>query len=204
MPLASISVGEDASLDNRWYSMPALDVTAGERVGSSRVWKLVVVGNPPPAPALAAADLNLYQVALSTSSTENISPQGARIWAYSWTYLIPAGQARTPPPLYPYVGANTDALVQYNWDYDRGDQNAGLQIATPARTLALGPEPVSGDNDLQSSGHPAQETERGATWAVRIWADPGQPADNLVTFWATDPQGTALSLFARPTILPPP
>jgi hypothetical protein len=181
-----------------------VDAAEGERVGDKRLFKLVVAGNPGSTPELSWADLNLYNVALSTSAAQNVAPAGARIWAYSWTYLIPGGQARTPPQLYPYLGPASTQLVQTNWDYDRSDQNAGIRITTPTRTLQLGPEHVSGDDDAQSSSHAVQATESGTTWAVLVWADTGQLADNLVTFWATDAQGQALALFARSTTLAPP
>lgn len=209
MPLDSATFGQDTASNDQWYSFRPLDATDGERVGSTRVFKLVIQGNPNPASEVNAADLNLYQVALSTSNTENIPPQGARIWAYSWTYLIPAEQARTPPHMYPYIDPNVKGLVQYNWDYDRHDLNAGIELTTPRRTIQLGAETVSGDNDLQFSGVAIQDAERGTTWAVRIWADPGQLADNLVTVWATGTRQAAgeeqaLPMYARSTILAPP
>ena len=197
--LDSLTIGQDETVDGRWFTFGPFNAADGEQVGSSRVFKLVVKGDPPLTPELSAADLNLYHVALSTSNAQNTPPQGARIWAYSWTYLIPAGQARTPPPLYPYIGPNTDLLVQLNWDYDRHDQNAGIQITTPARAFQLGFDHVSEDNNLQSSSQLVQDTEHSTTWAVRVWADPGQLADNLVTFWATDAHGQVLPLFAHST-----
>ena len=77
-------------------------------------------------------------------------------------------------------------------------------MTTPTRTLQLGPEHVSGDNSAQSSSHAVQDAETGTTWTILVWADPGQLADNLVTFWATDANGQALALFARSTTLAPP
>lgn len=202
--LDSVTFAQDDAIDDSWYNLGPIDPTAGERVGDKRVFKLVIEGNPLRTSEIHAADLNLYNVALSTSGTHNTAPQGARIWAYAWTYLISAGQARTPPDLYPYVDPSLTYLIQTNWDFDRRDQSAGLQILTPVRALQLGPEHVSMDNDLQSSSHPIQDGERGTTWIVRVWADLGQPADNLVTFWATDAHGQAVPLFARSTTLAPP
>ena len=195
---------QNAATDDQWFNLGPLNVSDGERVGGSRVFKLVVQGTITPTTQLNWADLNLYNVALSTSSTANIAPEGARIWAYSWTYMIPAGQARTPPSLYPYLGPSTDTLLLNNWDFDRYDQNAGIEFTTPARTLQLGPEYVSTDNDLRSGSTTVLETERSTTWIVRVWADLGPSSDNLVTVWATDAHGQALPLFARSTTLSPP
>jgi hypothetical protein len=204
LPLDSVTFAQDAAVDGQWYSLGPLDPAEGERVGDKRVFKLVIAGNRRVTPEVNWADLNLYNVALSTSATQNAAPPGARTWAYSWTYLIPAGQARTPPHLYPYVGPAVSQLIQTNWDFDRHDQNAGLRMTTPTRTLPLGPQHVSSDNAAQSSSHAVHETEVGTTWTIVAWADPGQLADNLVTFWATDAYGQALALFARSTTLAPP
>jgi hypothetical protein len=204
MPLDSVTFGQDAVTDGRWFSLGPLSVSDGEQVGGSRIFKLVVEGASSPTTMLNWADLNLYNVALSTSDTANTAPEGARIWAYSWTYLIPAGQVSTPPRLYPYLGPSTDTLILSNWDFDRYDQNAGLEFTSPARTLQLGPEHVSGDNELRSGSAAVLETERSTTWLVRVWAGLDPSADNLVTVWATDAHGRALPLFARSTTLPPP
>jgi hypothetical protein len=202
--LETVTFGLDVDQDGQWYSFGPREPAEGERVGDRRVFKLVVMGNPRTTPEVHAADLNLYNVALSTSSTENVAPEGAHIWAYAWTFLIPAGQARTPPHLYPYIHRDTHTLLQYNWDYDRYDQNAGIDITTPTRTLQLGFEVVSRDNSVQSSAHSVLQAEHNTTWTVRCWADPGQIADNLVTFWATNADGEALPLFARSTTVAPP
>jgi hypothetical protein len=204
LPLASVTFGQDASVDGRWHNLGPVDPAQGEWIDGKRVFKLVVEGNSRSTPEINWADLNLYNVALSTSDTQNVAPPGARLWAYSWTYMITAGQAQAPPRLYPYLAPNTDTLVQTNWDFDRLNQNAGIQMMTPIRTLQLGYEHVSTDNNLQSSSHPAQGVERGTTWAVLVWADLGQSADNLVTCWFADAHGEALPLFARSTILAPP
>jgi hypothetical protein len=71
-------------------------------------------------------------------------------------------------------------------------------------TFELGFEHVSTDNALQASSQAVPDNARNTTWAIRIWANSGLAADNLVTVWATDAHGQALPLFARSTQLPPP
>jgi hypothetical protein len=203
--LATASFGQDLSSDGQWISLDPLSVTDGELVHGKRLFKLVVIGQPPASPGINFADLNVYNVALSTSNGNNTAPAGSRILAFSWTFLIPGDAYRTPPRLFPYVGPGTSALVQHNWDYDRATQNAGLTAITPARVLQVPHDRISGDNEGRNSSHQALDTERNTTWTISCWAETGQAlADNLVTFWATDQDGQALSLFARSTNSPPP
>jgi hypothetical protein len=203
--LATASFGQDAGSDGQWFSLGPLSVTDGELVNGKRLFKLAVVGGPPESPGISFSDLNVYNVALSTANGSNTAPAGSRILAFSWTYLISGDAYRTPPHLYPYVGPGTAALVQHNWDYDRSTQNAGLTAVTPARTLEVPHDRISGDNEGRNSSLQVLEAERNTTWAISCWAETGQAlADNLVTFWATDQDGRALSLFARSTNSPPP
>ncbi len=203
--LATAIFGEDPSSDGQWYNLGPFNVTDGELVRGKRLFKLVVIGKPPESPGINFADLNVYNVALSTSNGNNTAPAGSRILAFSWTFLIPGDAYRTPPRLFPYVGPGVAALVQHNWDYDRSTQNAGLTAITPARALDIPYDRISGDNEVRNSSHQVLDTERNTTWAISCWAETDQTlADNLVTFWATDQDGRALSLFARSTNSPPP
>jgi hypothetical protein len=205
MALATAVLGEDPSSDGQWYELGPFNVADGELVRGKRVFKLAVVGKPPESPGINFADLNVYNIALSTSSGSNSAPAGARILAFSWTFLIPGDAYQTPPRLFPHVGPGVAALVQHNWDYDRSAQNAGLTAITPARTLDIPYDRVSGDNEGRNSSHQVLDIERNTTWAISCWAQTGQAlADNLVTFWATDQGGRALPLFARSTKSPPP
>ncbi len=107
--------------------------------------------------------------------------------------------------MYPYVGPNTQTVVQHNWDYDRFTENAGVSIVTPERTINASYDKVSSDNEEKSSAHDVHDRERNTTWALRCWAETTQDvADNLVTLWVTDQDGQALPIFARSTNRSPP
>jgi hypothetical protein len=134
-----------------------------------------------------------------------VAPKEARIFAYSWTFLIPSATFSTPPRLYPFVDSNATMLVQHNWDYDRvAGEPAGMTIATPSRIIAVPDVDLSGDGEEKTSSYATLATELNITWAVSAWAKPTAVVDNLVTFWATNQNGTALAIFARSTNVVPP
>jgi len=197
----------DVTTDGQWYSLGPLTVADGESVNGKRLFKLSVVGGPePPFPAgVHFADLNTYSAVLSTSDTRNVPPEGSRLLAFSWTFLIPRDAYDAPPRLYPYVSPGTQMLIQHNWDYDRSTENAGMSMITPQRTIQVAYDSISGDNEERSSAHDVRDAERNTTWAIRCWAETIQDmGDNLVTFWASDQDGGALPIFARSTTGSPP
>lgn len=204
--LATVTFMEDVTVDGQWYPMGPFNAGDGELVNGRRVFKLSLLAGPePPFPIGSTdTDLNLYNVAVSTSPIANAAPPGARLFSYSWTFLIPAAEWATPPPIFAYVGGAVTSLVQHNFDYD-STGTAGITIVTPVRTLTGTSGDVSGNGFDISSSYAVQAGETGATWTIICWADP-TPAisDNLVTFWATDQGGAALPLFARPTTQSPP
>ncbi len=204
--LATAVFTQEASLDGAWYSMGPFYAADGELVGGKRIFKLGVVAGPSPpfTSGILFADLNLYNVAFSTSPTANTPPAGARIFAFSWTFVIPQNTSLNPPRMFPFVGANVATMVQHNWDYDNLGGVAGITMTTPSREFTVPGGNVSGDGEEKHSGHAVLDTERDTTWAIRCWAQPLSVADNLVTFWATDQNGTPLAIFARSTNGAPP
>lgn len=218
-PVAGVSSGvvlttavftENSGTDGNWYTFGPLNVTDGELVNGQRVFKLSIVAGPEPpfAAGTYLADLNLYNVVLSTSPTVNTAPSGSRIFAFSWTFLIPEAGYDTPPRMFPHIASGVSTFTQHNWDYDNdpsGVGAAGITMTTPVRTITVPDTGVSGNNEERSTNHAVLDTERNTTWTVSCWAEPTwTPGDNLVTFWATDQNGKALAIFSRSTIDPPP
>jgi uncharacterized repeat protein (TIGR01451 family) len=208
-PLASATFMDDLTWDDNWYVLGSgsFNVSDGEPVNGKRVFKLSVIAGPEPPFPLGSrqADLNLYNVAVSTVPGANTAPPGARIFAYSWTYMVWPSDWSAPPRMFPYVAPGVATLTQHNWDYDRTNTNAGVDILTPAgTTFGTDPLVVSANNEEQTSSYSPAGNETGTTWAIRVWAEYTSAPGNLVTFWATDQGGQAMALYARSTNLPPP
>ena len=214
-PVAGVSSGtvlttavftENAATDGDWYVFGPFKAAEGELFNGKRIFKLSVVGGPEPpfTSGIGFADRNIYNVILSTSSSMNSAPTDARIFAFSWTFLIPSAAYNVPPRLFPFVDSGVAMLIQHNWDYDNtAAGTAGMTITTPSRIITVPDADVSSDAEERISSYSPRDTERDTTWAVSCWAQT-VVGDNLVTFWATDENGRPLAIFARSTNVAPP
>lgn len=180
--LASQTFTQNTALDHAWFTLAAVAPNQGEHVGSKYVFKLSVVG-------IIGNDGNLYNVALSTSNSANVIPQGARIFAYSWTFRLPNVVSLQ---LYPYVTSSTATFNQYNFDMDN---TATIRITTPITVYAV--TAISGEGAWVTSSYPVASSEQQVTWAVRF-NDIGTGNDG--TAWFTDQNGTPLPIFTRSSI----
>lgn len=186
----SYTFTQGAALDRTWVTLWSFAPGEGEHVGNKYVFKLSVVGGP-------GDDGNYYDVVLSTSSTDNIAPQGTRIFAYAWTYLMPLTD---PPQFYPFVSPSMLTFNQHNFDFD---SLAAITITTPITAHSVSSSGISGNNVEGSSAFLVTSDEQQVTWAVRcvsLWVS----VNNDVTVWFTDQNGDALPIFTRSTIEPVP
>jgi len=186
-----------------WHTFGPLEpLTQAEYINGHYVFKLAVVGE-------SGDDGNLYNVALSTQPGANVAPAGARIFAFSWTFVLTNTDR---PRLYPYVGPGVAAFTQNNFDFDR--DSGTISICTPGPELVVSGQDISGNaiafasfassSFVQGTDYAMAYT--GASWAVDFATFTYTPTIpyNDVTFWATDQNGTALAIFTRPEIEPPP
>jgi len=188
--LYSRTFTQELAFDRQWVTIP-ITPTDGELVGDKFVFKLSVVGGP-------GDDGNIYNVNLSTSPDENITPQGARVLAYAWTFRL----ARPGTvPLYPYVTGSTATFTQNNFDFDHDTLPASMTVMTPLRSFTV--TALSGDDETASSDHVVLIDESGSTWTV-FCTTAEASYNNDVTLWITDQDGTPLAVFARSTLGPPP
>lgn len=214
VPLVTEVFTEDNTTDGAWYTFGPLAVSDGETRADWRVFVLTVSGGPEPPFELNArdADTNIYNVMVTAEADATTPVPGSRIFAYSWTFLIPEAEWDIPPRMFPWVDVRVNTVIQHNFDYDNdafGPGQAGLAMQTPHRTLTGGDSEVSGDGNVLSSGYDRIPGEQNTTWGIRCWAEPTgtgpltSVTDNVVTFWLTDQAGRRLVTFARSTNRPP-
>jgi len=198
--LTQTAIGNDSAYDNNWdLVFGPFWADDGELVGSSRVFKLVVEG-------VGGDDGNLYNVALSTSSSSNVAPADSRVFAYSWTFPLTA-EVSQRPPLYPYVPQGTTSFEQHNWDMDYSGGSGTMTLHTPVQDIVVPVSGISGNSTVfpdhvATSSHPVGDGEDGVTWTVTM--EVASPSTwNDLTFWAVG-NGTDLAIFTRPTTATPP
>jgi len=187
--------GHPHAWDHEWFTLQAITPNQGEDVDGKRVFKLSVVGGP-------GDDGNRYNVALSTSDTGNIAPSGARIFAYSWTFLLPTPDSLQ---LYPFVASSASTLIQYNLDFDRTPDCDGASITITTRT---GEAHVVPSSSISENGEEATYNlavpgnEQQATWSVQCTDLSAFRNDG--TLWVTDQGDVPLPIFTRSTTEPAP
>lgn len=184
-------IGDDVTLDNAWLSW-TVNRSQGELVGSSRVFKLVVQG-------ASGDDGNLYQVAISTSPTDNLEVPGARIFAYSWCASLPTPGDEVV--VYPFVPAGASRVTQFNFDFDVSSGSA-INLTTPLRNLSV--FQLSGNDAVASEEFITFSGERDTTWSARYVAGSQPPTINDFTLWYLGDGTTALAIFTAPTLASPP
>lgn len=186
-----------------WYTFGPLEPTVqAEHINGRYVFKLAVVGE-------SGDDGNLYNVALSTQPGANVAPAGARIFAFSWTFVLTNTDR---PRLHPYVGSGVTTFTQNNFDFDW--DSGTISICTPGPELVVLGQDISGNAIALTSfvsssfvqGTDYAMTYTGASWAVDFapFTFTTSLPYNDVTFWVTDQNGTALAIFTCPEIEPPP
>lgn len=192
-PLLTATIGYSDTLDNRWDSfLGPFSLDKGELVEDRRIFELAVEGQ-------GGDDANWYRVALSTSPDTNTMPSGSRMFACSWTLLVPGTDK---PRLHPYVmkGVTTFRLRSLGCDCI---EEGRLLIQTPLRELeASCPEKNGSFTPVDFS---VEEGEDGMTWTVDF-SEYGVPCDvfDPLGFWAEDEISQILPIFTRPTTAMPP
>ena len=188
--IAQQTITVDGALDGSWLTWP-LQRSQGELVGGSRVFKLVVEGT-------SGDDVNWYQLAFSSSSGDNSVVPGARIFAYSWSVVLPGVGDQVA--LYPFVPVGADRLTQFNFDLDLSP-GTNAMLTTPLRNLpVIG---LSGNGDVASQQFALFSGEQAATWTAR-YTSAYPPGNNLFSIWFLANDITPLAIFTEPSLSPPP
>ncbi|APH72233.1 PKD domain-containing protein [Aquibium oceanicum] len=172
-PLGAVEFGRDDAADGRWVTLFSVDAAAGRRprqdgadAGENRrEFVLLVEG-------VSGNDGNVFDVALSSSVSENRKPDGARLYAYVPTIQVPAG--RQLAELRFMVPADAIALGVENFDA------AGGHIAYEGRFRSLG-LPASGKSEWRGAEVTLRGDEPGEQGSVTA-AGGGEMPNDLTVF----------------------
>ncbi|MBD2724560.1 hypothetical protein [Hymenobacter armeniacus] len=189
--LKSVTFGQDAKYDGKWYTFGPLNPLEGEMVDEFKghVFKLVARG-------MSGNDGNLYRYFFSTSPTENVSVEGGNAFTYEYCFRLPATASKTTVHLYPFVNDKVVSIKQSNFDVDNA---ASLNVFSIAKNGQ--PGAMSGDGVWTSSTLPIADKEHGLSLDFRLTST--KPAPNDMVLYVTDQYDTALPFFAIPLGGPP-
>lgn len=105
------TVGEDATLDEKWFNFGPINPTEGELIPElGYVFKLVVEGGE-------GDDGNLYKLSLSTQKDDNVKVEGGNIFTYEYCFRT-SDNAGTACHLYPFVTKGIVSVTIDVFDYD--------------------------------------------------------------------------------------
>ena len=189
-PLKTVTFGQDARLDNQWYTFGPLNPLEGELVPEFQgyVFKVVVQGKK-------GDDGNLYRFFLSSSPAQNVAVEGGNAFTYEYAIrLTPERGAVTH--LYPFVNEHVVSIKQSNFDADDDLSIRLFSVAKNGHDAA-----VSGDTKWASSTHPVSPKEHGLSIDMQLTSR--SRASNDLVFYVTDQYDTALPFFAIPLGGPP-
>jgi hypothetical protein len=187
------TIGVSGTLDNTWLTLPVNRIQ-GELVEGSRLFKLSVQG-------AAGDDGNRYHVALSSDPSSNVGVTGARLFAYSWTILLPA--AGDEVAVHPYVPFDVTNVTQVNFDFDVSP-NAGVTLTTPLRNLPVSAAGLSGAGTSASETFVPFAGEQATTWTARYTTGEFTGVDNDFSIWFFGDSSQPLAVFTGPTLVSDP
>ncbi|MEX0406579.1 PKD domain-containing protein [Aquibium sp. LZ166] len=165
-PLGTVEFGRDEEADGRWVTLFSANAADGADAGENRrEFVLLVEG-------VSGNDGNVFDVALSSSESENRRPDGARLYAYIPTIQVPAG--RQLAELRFAVPEDAEALGIENFDA------AGGRIAYEGRFRSMGLA-ASGKSEWRRAEVALRDDEPGEAGSVTA-AGGGEMPNDLTVF----------------------
>lgn len=170
---------------NTWFTFGPFNPKRGEfsEELDGYVIKLVIEGKE-------GNDVNLYKVALSSSSNANIPVSGANIFTYEYSFRLKSS-ASAVGHIYPYIDKQIISIKQYNFDADNDIQ---LKLFSTSKKGDLAK--VSGNGNWSSSLHNITENEKGKCIDMQLQKQAGWHND--IVMYVLNQYDEAVPFFASP------
>lgn len=172
-PLASVTFGADDDADDRWNTLFTVDSANGTANGQRREFVLVVEG-------AAGNDGNVFDVAVSTSETENRAPNDLRLYSFVPTFQVAEKGMLTE--LRFTIPETAQALGIENFDA------AGGRVAYDGLFRSV-PLAASGKSEWRRASVATQDNETGRLGSVIVAEGGETPNDVTVHVTYTDSDG---------------
>lgn len=186
--LSSKTVGEDATLDNKWYSFGPFNAMEGELQRDNNsggyIFKLVVEG-------LEGDDGNLYKLGLSSDKNDNVKLEGGNIFTYEYCFRTSDKELNTCH-LFPFITSGITAVKVNTYDYD---EEGIIRIVSRARK---GEEITpSGDGTWDASVHKIRNEEVNSSLDIQFIKRKAVFNNNIVVY-LTNQYGEAMPFYTAP------
>ena len=183
--LINFEFGNDAELDNQWFSLGPFNPKSGEFIDqfNGNIFKLIIEGE-------TGNDGNLYRLFLSSEPNSNKAILGSNAFTYNYSFRL-KNDSSTAAHLYPFIDNKTVSIKQGNFDFD----NEGT-IKLYSRNKNGHKVALSGDDELAISNHPILPNEQGKTLDIQIVKNENRVND--MSFFLLNQYNEAIPFFAIP------
>ncbi len=144
--------------DKKWYTFGPINPSEGEFLPDEYggyVFKVIVEG-------IDGDDGNLYNLYLSSISTENQPVEGAFAFYYKYKFRL-HDNSNEVSHIYPFIDDKVQSIKQSNFDWDNDGIIRIISVAKNGEFLK-----TSGDNAWSQSQHNVHSTERNTSYDIQL------------------------------------
>ncbi len=184
--LATKTVGQDTTYDNKWLTLGPFNPTEGELQPDfgGYVLKIVIDG-------LEGDDGNMYKMFLSSKSSDNKPIEGGNAFTYEYCLRIPDTKGSICH-LYPFIAANVIAVQIHVFDFD----DDGIIRIISVSKKGLG-EKSSGNNVWIKNVQKTTKEELNTSYDIQFIKQ-NQTKDNNIVVYTTNQFDELMPFFAAP------
>lgn len=184
--LSTKTFGEDAALDNSWYSFGPFNVLEGELQPELRgyVFKLIVEGQE-------GDDGNLYKLSLSSDKQNNVKLEGGNILTYEYCFRT-SDQELSTCHLFPFISNGITAIRINTYDYD---EEGIMRIVSKDRKGDI--IKPSGDGTWSASEHKISQGEVNTSLDIQFIKRQKVHNNNIVVYLSNQ-YGEAMPFYTAP------
>jgi PKD repeat protein len=164
----------EPEFDNKWVTLGSVTPDQGDLVDGRYVFRLLVHG-------LRGHDGNVFDFAVSLSETENVTPQGVRVYSFSPTARTPVDDKFTE--LRFRIPEDAQSITLGTFD------GAGAEVLLTQRFESY-PLATSGQNQWEKTTILLSTDDRGADAAITFKG--GEEVPNDATYYVTDHNGRVI------------
>lgn len=177
--------GSETTYDNKWMTFGPFNTLQGEYVAEmdAYVFKVVIDG-------LTGNDGNLYKLALSIKSGENVAVEGANAFAFEYSIRLQM-QAGAVAHVYPFADNLVAAFKVRNFDFDSDGQIKLYSVVKNGRAIN-----GSGDNEWAMTEQPIKEEEKSKCLDLQIIKK--SEYKNDIVLYITNEYNVPVPFFAAP------